>query len=357
VLDETQGTLPLPGRSCPAWVVPNADGAGYFRFSLDASVLAALRAPRFARLAPTAQLVLVDSLEAAFRSGALSADALLSSLGPLATSDIRQVATTPMDLLELIADRMVRPEQRGAVHALGRRLYRSAYAALGWEERGHGAVDGERELLRAEVVRFMALGAEDPRARADAWRRARAVLPDEGSLHLDAVSASLIGTALAVGVQEGGAPYFDRLLAAFRASDDAVFRGRALTALGSTRDPELAARARALALDPSLRLSEVLTPLWAQLRQPETRAATWAFVLEGLDALVARLGSRADHLPRLGHALCSEEDAVRLEATFAPRVAAWPSGPRALAGTVESIRLCAALVEAQGPAAQRYFDR
>src|SRR5262249_8425057 len=32
LLTEAEGKLPLEGDACPAWVMPNADGAGYYRW-------------------------------------------------------------------------------------------------------------------------------------------------------------------------------------------------------------------------------------------------------------------------------------------------------------------------------------
>ena len=54
---------------------------------------------------------------------------------------------------------------------------------------------------------------------------------------------------------------------------------------------------------------------------------------------------------------CSESDARAVESFLKPRIDALPGGPRNMAGTLEAIRLCAALAEHQGPSAQAFFDR
>ncbi len=53
--------MPLSSASCPAFVVPNADGAGYYRFSLDADGWRGLMA-NFGRLNEKEALAAADSL-------------------------------------------------------------------------------------------------------------------------------------------------------------------------------------------------------------------------------------------------------------------------------------------------------
>ncbi len=132
-------------------------------------------------------------------------------------------------------------------------------------------------------------------------------------------------------------------------------RGQLLSALARTRDPELAARARALALDERLRTNEVLTPLYSQLFMPETRDATWEWVVANFPALRDLLESSAGRLPGLGSFFCSEERADAVETFFAEHIEDLPGGPRNLASTLESIRLCAARAEAHRVSATEVF--
>ena len=151
--------------------------------------------------------------------------------------------------------------------------------------------------------------------------------------------------------------FFDHVLERFVESDDAMLRSQLLRALASTKDEGLAARARALALDPRVRVNEVWVPLGAQMGMPETREATWGFLQENFDALVERLESSAGFLPRFAGAFCSEEQAEAVQGFFQPRIAELPGGPRNLLNTLEAVRLCAAKVEAQQESARSYFGR
>jgi alanyl aminopeptidase len=159
-----------------------------------------------------------------------------------------------------------------------------------------------------------------------------------------------------VAVQDGGLRVFDALLTHLGATDDAVLRRRLLSALGSTLDPELAMRARNLALDPGLRVNETLVTLRAQMEDPATRGDTWTWVELNFEELVERIGSnRAGGLPRLASSFCRVERAEELKEFFAPIIDTLGGGPRNLTSALERIRLCAALVEAQGPRTTRFF--
>ena len=60
--------------------MPNADGAGYYRFALDAAGWRALEA-NFDRLNELEALAAADSLSAAYQANRLSTDAFLSVIG------------------------------------------------------------------------------------------------------------------------------------------------------------------------------------------------------------------------------------------------------------------------------------
>ena len=151
-------------------------------------------------------------------------------------------------------------------------------------------------------------------------------------------------------MQDGDRDTFDALLARFHATREGAARRRLLRALASTTNPELADRARALSLDPGLRVGEVWTPLYRQSAEGATRADTWHWIERHFDALVERAGrAQSGSMPWLAAGFCDDERAAAVEAFLSPRVGALAGGPRNLAASLEAIRLCAALVRQQGP--------
>ena len=73
LLSEREQSIDLDTDSCPTQVHPNADGTGYYRFSLDEAGWKNLIADALS-LAPAEALVLADSLDAGFRAGVVSAE-------------------------------------------------------------------------------------------------------------------------------------------------------------------------------------------------------------------------------------------------------------------------------------------
>ena len=299
---------------------------------------------------------MAENLEVAFRAGAISAEAAFGGLTPLARDANRRVAIAPMSLLKLARDHLVEREQRGFVEQFGAALYTSRLERIGWD--AAATEDGEVKMLRGAIVDFLALEACDPEVRQEAEARGRrfagldGAAPDPG-----AVPPELLETALAVAVQRGGEAVFDALLVRLGDEPDAAMRRKLLRALAATEDASLAARARALSLDPSLRKSEVWTPLYQQVQSEVTREATWRWIEEHFDALVSRAGSvQSGWMPWLAAGFCESERAAAVEAFLAPRISAIEGGPRNLAASLEAIRLCAALAAEQGPPTNRFFS-
>ncbi|MBX3273200.1 MAG: M1 family metallopeptidase [Sandaracinaceae bacterium] len=346
------------GPRCPDWVMPNAGAAGYYRWTLPREDVARLTGAGWRHLDARERLSVADALSAAYHAGTLDAAAVLGSAPRLAADGARYVALEPMGLLSFAHDHVARDEaERARVEAFAERTYRARARALGWGPRAGRAEDGETALLRQSVLSFLASTARSEAVRREAARRGRAYL-GEGALRPDAVEASLVPLALSAAVEEGDEAFFDALLERALASDDALFRGHALAALGATRDPALATRALRIALDPRLRVNELTITLERQLAMRETRDAAWVWLTEHFDEVFARAAStRAGYAPWAAAGFCSEARAAEVAAFFAPRIEALPGGPRNLAGALEAIRLCAARVEAQRESTLRFFAR
>ncbi len=358
LLEAAEGSIALPteGR-CPDWVIPNADGAGYFRWSLPPSDLAKIRRA-FGKLTPRERLSFADSLGGAFGAATLPAADVYRALEPLARDETRAVATAPMGLVRFARERIADEAMRPRVEAFARRLYAPVLRRLRWDARP--GEDGETKLLRADVIEFLAHVGRDPAVRREATRRGRAFLGigGDGRIHPDAAPPEMHDVVLAVAVQEGDAAAWDAVLAHVRPDTDASLRSKLISALGSTHDPALAERARALALDARLRVNETMGPIGAQMGELEMRQQTWEWMKSHFDALVERLSTRGSGwLPWMAASFCDDAHGAEAREFFAPRVAALPGAPRNLAGATEAIGLCAARVAAHRESATTFFRR
>ncbi len=350
LLEGEEGRLPLPGVTCPSFVLPNAGAAGYYRFTLEPSAIEGLLRWGGRFLTLEERLAAVDSLVAGFEQGRVPFRSLYAFLRVQVESQERTLVTAPMASLGFVVERVVDESQRARARSSLRQLYQKRVRALGFGPRAGREEDAEIRLLRAEVLGFLARVGKDASLRAQLLRRARAFLGVGGDnqIHPDALDPGLVAPALVVAAQDGGVALWDAMELTLVGTSDALLRTHLLRALGSATDPALAERARALSLDPRVRLNEATIPLFAQVEQPETREGAFTYVTEHWDALVARLGtSRAGYLARLGASFCSAEDAERVRAFLEPRVGRLMGGPRELVATLETVRQCAARVEAQ----------
>lgn len=332
-------------QGCPAWVMPNADGVGYYRFSLEPAALQALQRGG-AALSVREQMALADSVEASFEAGRASIADTLGALEPFAARRERSLARAPMSLYTFAVERLLEGPGLERARRRAGRLYAAEVRRLGWQPRA--SEDPETRLWRAELLAFMAMTAQDAGVRREAARRGRAYLAMDrgGGLEPEAVSPDLAELAVRVAAQEGGAEVFDRVLGLLADTTDPIERSRLVAGLGVAREPALRRRALDLVLDPRLRRNEAFRPLMAQVGDPAGAELAWAWLTEHYDAVVQRLGAGyAGWLPNAATGFCSEERAEVARAFFEPRVATTQGGPRNLAAAVETVRLCAARVE------------
>jgi alanyl aminopeptidase len=349
LMTDGEATLALPDTACPAWVLANAGGAGYYRVAYAGDLLARLIAApgdtgeTGPALTPAEWLVLLDDAQGLHDAGALDNAQVLALVQAGAAQPTREVVLAAMTLLRHLRP-LVAPGQQAAYAGLWQAAFSARARALGWQPRA-GDSDDDR-LLRVELLPALAALGEDAALRAEALRLARDWLADPKALGAELRGPVLATAALADGGEAaaGQPTLFDALRAALDASDDRNERGDLLAALGHFRQPDLAQRARQLLLAPTIDLRDSLWPLLgAQAAEPSTRDAALDFVARHHAELAGRIGHDGPAaLPSLFRHGCSDDEAQRTEAAFVHQAARHPGGRQALARTLEAVRLCSA---------------
>ncbi|MEZ4394205.1 MAG: M1 family aminopeptidase [Polyangiales bacterium] len=340
VVDAAHPDFALPG-ACPEWIMPNAEGVGYYRWSLTPAAFDALVTRGWPRLSERERLHVVTNAQAMFSAGVLTLPRLRPLLARAATDPGVEVAHAAFPLWNRILDEHLTPAQAAPMRREAARPYLPARRALGWSPRPGEPSD--RSLRRRDLAAFLGLVARDPAVLAEGARR--------GAAHVAGTSPlppEMVGPCVAMHLRGATEADVTRVIERALTSDDAVERDALLAALGEAPTPLLVSRVLPMCTDPRLRVNEVLTPLRAAMRRHESRADAFAWFTAHADEALGRLseGARAG-APWLAAGFCDEADRARVESFFAPRAAAIAGSEGQLRGALEAIAVCAAEREAQ----------
>ncbi|HTV21498.1 MAG TPA: M1 family aminopeptidase [Polyangiaceae bacterium] len=354
LLDSAQADVELEAGLCPRWVLPNAQAAGYYRWTLGDAEHASLLEAGFAELDTSERLSLLFNTEAAARAGQRSFEQLMATTVALGKERDREPIQAALGVLGRLRDGLIGDAELPAYRRLVRDLVAARQKQLGLFPAPRE--DGETKLLRPVLVSALAFEARDPGLRRELDRFGRAQLGLVKEKRSSRLSSEVIEAALAVAVQEGGAPIIQQISVAIAGSNDGIERNRLLGALGSNLNPELTPAVLDLALSPTLRTNERMLTVLGQIHQPETREVTYAWVERNFDAIVERVGAEVGaQLTAVAGAFCTRDEAERARKFFEPRVDALTGGPRLLRLNLESSELCAAFADAQREGAQKWF--
>lgn len=367
MIKEPETRIALDSSLCPLWVMPNADGAGYYRFTLDDESWDALA--RSARaLTEKEVLSLLDSMDAAFMSGRMDFDKYLARLRTVFA--VRQqddgitwdIAEAPLSRISWF-DRILVPDTaRPQMARIVADMYAPLYARLGLDPTTEldKTNPTQATLMRSPVVDAMAVQARAREVRAELAKRAAAYLgaAGDGKVHPDAVDPDLLDEALQVAVQDRGAAFANDIFTHVKGERSGIIRQRLLSALTRSTDPAIAERVRALVLSDDLRTNEIPMILYGMMSERENRAAAWAWFKDNFDLIKKRTppNNRAGLLG-IGSYFCGTAEADDYEKFITPRVEDISGAPRSLASTLERIRACATLVEAQRPIAAKALSQ
>ena len=350
LVDTRSAWMKIQG-ACPRWYMPNSAGAGYYRFEMAKPDRAAL-SQVIARRSDAEQLVYADSTGAAFARGTLDAQEVLATMREIAPSKVRDVSLAPLKTVEWIYRyQTLSDTQHAAVRDAVEKAYLPRLEALGYRRRVGESPDDA--MVRNSLADTLGLTFEVPAVRAALLQQGDAALErgSNGQLNLDAANPDLLSTVLAVAVEEHGAAAVSALIRQVGVTTDPVKRNAMLVALSYAPGAQ-ADVARDFALTDQVKVGEMAMVLRGGRETRAQRDQLWQWFTGHYQRIVARTGifSGGD-LPALAaDGGCSQAEADRLTAYFAPKGDQVPGTARGLAQTRESIGLCTALKARQSPA-------
>jgi alanyl aminopeptidase len=339
-------TLPLTSAGCPGFVHPNADGRGYYRYGLAPAALDLLLAAA-PQLLPSERMSLVANLEAAMRSGELDAGIGLNALFQLLADPEREVLEAVLDALRGVRDALVADADLPAFRARIAKALAPRLAVLSVFPASPASPD--EKLLRALLVRAVALDAEDPGVLALLAPHGESLLAGNPPEELP---KELYGAALWAHLAADTGAVLPKLAARLGVEQDSFMRGRLLSAIASAPDPALVDQVMDLSLGGTLRVNERMAPVFGQLSRRTTREAAYAYLKSHVDALAKAVsGHGASGLFAGLGVFCSADHAADITAQLSEKAALLSGGPRQLALALDNIRGCAAFAAAQRPRA------
>jgi alanyl aminopeptidase len=348
---------------CPAWVYPNVDGAGYYRFLVESSRLLALA--RGSRgLSPIDRLGLVANAWAEVRQGTIGPGTLLDLLhafdGDSSRYVAEQVASTLRGIDVALVDESVRGpfQQWVAARMAGRK------ASLGWEDAmptGRASEAGDRAqqeedraIERRTVLWAMGELASDETTLNEAEHFAEKWLTDATNVKPDTASI-----ALPLASMRAGEARLYQLRSAAAHAKTPEDRVLAIHAMGTFDDPALLRKALDLTLTDELKLSELGYLFGSAVSHRVAWPVLYAWEKENWDKLRARLPGSLGRaaLVQVAGTMCTSAERDDARDFFTAATQGVEGVKRQLDEALESAGLCIALREHSAGEVTKYLKR
>lgn len=349
LVTQPQDTIALQTKSCPAWYLANDKEIGYYTAQYEADGLNRLLDHRN-DLSLAEQVGLLGDVNNLARTSQMSWNDALALVPKLKNAPEPQVTGAAIDLASVPTE-YLDPKLKQNYAAFVEDTFGEQARRLGWLPKSGDTED--QQLLRPQLVRFVATWGMDPELISEAKRLANAWLADH-----KAVPPDVARSVLAVAARNGDAQFYDKVLAAAKAETDPTFKPTLIGTLGQFSDPQLLNRSVALAFDGTFDIRMSGGIVFSMLREPSTADIAYRYVREHYDEIKSKLPQAVDtdfaaFFPILASAsTCSDQGEAEAKTFFEPRMKEVVGGPRQLANSLEQIHLCAVAK----PAAEKQID-
>jgi len=337
-------TVTLSSKDKADWVMPNENGSGYYRFSLDSAAWAAL-IDNLDLLNTREALTAQDSLVAAFRAGEVDADVFLAGQKAFAAHPEYDVASGSSRLLGFMYDQTAGNDAaRAGLSKHVTQMYKARFEA----NRGKDTAEGNLLVpnLAANLLRY----TDSEGLRAEFVKNGSDYLGLNGAPNKQAVAGNLLSLALGETMEAKGQAAYGPLLEMAQ-NGSAFEKGAALGALSQTNDAAIAERLRGLILDADSPLTgrQLGGILGGLLGSDEHGDETWDWIKTNFETYVTRKvpDVRKGNMPGLAGGFCSKTRRDEAEKFFEANAAVIPGYERSLAQVIERIELCTALKDAK----------
>jgi alanyl aminopeptidase len=347
LLNKAEQVVRLETETTPAWIHPNADESGYYRWSVPPEVFSRLAADAGGMLDVRERVGFLGNASSLLNAGRLRGDEYVKVLEAFASDPDPEVVGNVLEGLEKIRETFFADGREAELAPLVRRCLAPALRRFGTAKR-----EGEAEtatVLRPRLLEALGDAGRDEAILSLMERLAAAYVAAPAS-----VDPSLADTAVLLSAIRGDATMFDLYRERFETAKVPAQRKLFLSALGSFRDPALADRALDYVLTGPLRPQEMMDIPRAQGAVPAERSRAFAWMTSHYDQIAARIPSDfMVFMPYFADG-CSRERIEAARAFFADPKHAPPGTSTELARVEESVGDCVGLDAREGDSVRRY---
>jgi alanyl aminopeptidase len=348
LLDSASARVELP--AAPDWILPNADSAGYYRWSIPQAMLESLARKGPAAMNPSERIGFIGNLRGLVEAGEIPAGKALELLSGFGADPEPAVASMLVRALDGLRMPLATPDLAPAWAAYVRRVFRPALDRIGMEPR-----PGEppaATLLRPSLLEE--LGEKGGDAEVAAFGRKEAA---EYLKAPSAVDPSLALACLRIAAADGDMALFEQYRRKFESAAAPAERRRFLEALSAFRRPDVQAAMLSYAASGPLRSTELLViPRWMD-DDAGQRRARFRWLVDNFSTISSRIPPEfVGMLPHLAGG-CEMATWNEARAFFAKPEHRAGATSGELERTGEQVEECARLRKREGGSAARFLER
>jgi alanyl aminopeptidase len=348
LLDTAERSVQLRAEGTVAWVLPNADARGFYRWRVPAEQLAVLSNTARAQMSPRERIGLVHNMTALLNNGGVHGDDYLRALQAFGGDPEPLVVGAVASALSGIRTAFV-PES--AEHAFAAYVRRTLGPAL--ERIGMDKQPGEKETtagVRAQLMDWLGDEGRDEAVLAHAQKLAQQYLDDAAS-----VDPSLASVVVKLAAHRGSRPLYDTYRTRFEDAKIPAERTRFLAAMGNFRDAAILEEALAYAITGPLRPQELFVVLQGLGETAPGRDRSWRWMTENFDLLAKRLPPESVGFMPFFASGCEAERVAAAREFFGDPAHQAPGTQTSIARVSDAVADCVRLREREGAAAVAFL--
>ena len=268
-------------KGCGTGVFPNVNGAGFYRYSFDSSLLASEKF-QVQELTPTDQVSLAQNEAALLGAGQAHVQDLL-----MLTKKFSGVQSAgAVDVLEQQLDYtrmfLVTEQDRAEFQTWVKTVFQPTMQEVGLKSSPSDSPG--RRNLRASLVRILGNDGEDPEVITYAKKVTAAYLQNG-----ETSDATLLNACVNVASAHGDAALYDAFVAKSKTAKSTQDHDRFFNNLANFRDPELLKRTMEYALGPDVRNQDLFI-MFGVLQNPYGQQMAWDFVRQRFGDILKKAG-------------------------------------------------------------------